>query len=95
MWRLQDDVWAWHHERSGVFSARSAYRMLVINKERVMAYLESIAGRLDIAAVEKEWLAIWKLRIPSEIKVFLWHLARASIPSEDVLHHRNMSMHDK
>jgi hypothetical protein len=69
--------------------------MLVINKDRAIAYLESIAGGLDIAAVEKEWLAIWKLRIPSKIKVFLWRLARASIPSADVLHHRNMSTHDK
>jgi hypothetical protein len=69
--------------------------MLVINKERATAYLESIAGRSDIAAVEKEWLAIWKLRIPSKIKVFLWRLARASIPSADVLHHRNMSTHVK
>jgi hypothetical protein len=69
--------------------------MLVINKERATAYLESIAGRSDIVAVEKEWLAIWKLKIPSKIKVFLWRLARASIPSADVLHHCNMSTHDK
>jgi hypothetical protein len=69
--------------------------MLVINKERATAYLESIAGRSDIVAVEKEWLAIWKLKIPSKIKVFLWRLARASIPSADVLHHYNMSTHDK
>jgi hypothetical protein len=93
--RRQDDVWAWHHECSGIFSVGSTYRMLVINKDRAIAYLESIAGGLDIAAVEKEWLAIWKLRIPSKIKVFLWRLARASIPSADVLHHRNTSTHDK
>jgi hypothetical protein len=79
----------------GFFSVRSTYRMLVINKERATTYLESIAGRLDIAAVEKKWLAIWKLRIPSKIKVFLWCLACASIPSADVLHHHNMSTHDK
>jgi hypothetical protein len=89
--RRQDDVWAW----SGIFLVRSAYLMLMINKERATTYLESIAGRSDIAAVEKEWLAIWKLIIPSKIKVFLWHLARASIPSADVLHHHNMSTHDK
>jgi hypothetical protein len=74
--RCQDDVWAWHHERSGIFSVRSAYRMHVINKERATTYLESIAGRSDIEAVEKEWLAIRKLRIQSKIKVFLWRLAR-------------------
>jgi hypothetical protein len=93
--RRQDDVWAWHHERSGIFSVWSAYQMLVINKERATAYLESIAGRSDIVGVEKEWLSIWKLGILSNIKVFLWRLAHASIPSADVLHHHNMSMHDK
>jgi hypothetical protein len=31
----------------------------------------------------------------SKIKVFLWHLTRASIPSADVLHHRNMWTHEK
>jgi hypothetical protein len=81
----------------GFFLVRSSYQMLVIviNKERATTYLESIAGRSDIAAVEKKWLAIWKLRIPSKIKVFLWRLACASIPSADVLHHRNMSTRDK
>jgi hypothetical protein len=38
----------WHHERSGNFSVRFAYLMLVINKERATAYLESIAGMLQL-----------------------------------------------
>ena len=42
--RRQGDFWAWHHEKRGIFSVRSAYRMLAINKERATAYLENIAG---------------------------------------------------
>ena len=28
--RTQADFWAWQHEKSGMFSVRSAYRMLVL-----------------------------------------------------------------
>jgi hypothetical protein len=69
--RRQEDFWAWHHERTGIFSVRSTYRMLVINKHHATAYLENIAGRSDIKAEENEWVAIWKLNIPSKIKIFL------------------------
>lgn len=69
--------------------------MLVINKERATTYFESIPGRSDLQAVEKEWLAIWKLKIPPKIRVFLWRLARSSLPSADILHHRNMATLDK
>jgi hypothetical protein len=41
----QVDFWAWHHEKMGVYSVRSAYRMLVINKERATTYMENMAGR--------------------------------------------------
>lgn len=30
-----------------------------------------------------------------KIKVFLWRLAQSSLPSADVLNHRNMATHDK
>ena len=32
--RRQPDFWAWHYEKIGVFSVRSAYRMLVSNREK-------------------------------------------------------------
>ena len=56
--RRQADFWAWHHEKKGVFSVRSAYRMLVINKHHATEYMENIAGRSDTKAEEKEWLGI-------------------------------------
>jgi hypothetical protein len=86
--RKQEDFWAWHHEKSDVFSVRSAYRMLVIHKHHATAYLEHTAGRSDLRA--EEWLSIWKLDVPSKIHIFLWRLTRNSIPSGDVLLHRNM-----
>ena len=89
--RRQADFWACHHEKKGAFSVRSAYRMLVINKHHATSYIENIASRSDTKAEEKEWLAIWNLDVPSKIRVFLWRLARHSLPSGDVLFRRNMA----
>ena len=34
---------------------------------------------------------LWGIKVPSKVRVFLWRLARCSLPSKDVLLHRNMS----
>ena len=91
--RRQDDFWAWHYEKTGVFSVKSAYRMLVQKKENLIAWLEHTPSTSDIRANEKEWTAIWQLKVPSKIKVFLWRLARHSIPTADVLHRRHIAPH--
>jgi hypothetical protein len=61
--RRQEDFWARHYERTGIFSVRSAYRMLVQKKENCTAWLERRSGRSDVRADEKEWLAIWQLKV--------------------------------
>lgn len=33
---------------------------------------------------------LWKIPVPSKIKVFLWRLAQCSLPTADVVKHRNM-----
>lgn len=87
----QEDFWAWHYEESGVFSVRSAYTMLVHNREKRTAWLDRSAGRSDTKSEEKEWSQLWKVRVPSKVRVFLWRLSRQSIPTRDVRHRRNMS----
>jgi hypothetical protein len=69
--RRQDDFWAWLYEKRGYFSVRSAYRMLVVNKQRNTAYFEGKVGRSDTRAVEKEWSKPWNVEVPSKIKFFL------------------------
>jgi hypothetical protein len=34
---------------------------------------------------------LWKVDIPSKLRVFLWRLARHSLPTGDVRHRRNMA----
>ena len=52
---LQDDYWVEHYEKSGVFSASSAYRMLVKSQEMLAAWAEGRPDRSNVSAQEKYW----------------------------------------
>jgi len=89
--RRQADFWAWHYEKSGVFTVRSAYRMLASMCERRSDWIEHNPGRSDVEADQREWADLWSIKVPSKIKVFLWRLAKYSIPTADVRHRRHMA----
>lgn len=86
--------WAWSLEKSGNFSARTAYRMLVHTRNRREAWLDG-SGSSSSKKDEKSWTKLWKYKLPGKIKVFAWILARQSLSTADVLHHKNMSTEDK
>lgn len=56
--RRLDDFWAWNFERNGIFSVRSAYRMLVDTKRRRENWLEGNAGTSDFEAEVKAWTSM-------------------------------------
>ena len=91
--RRQEDFWAWHYDKRGIFTVRSAYHMLVTTREKRTAWLDEHDGSSDSAGEKRNWSMLWKVRVPSKIRVFLWRLARQSLPSVDVLHHRHMAPH--
>uniref|UniRef100_A0A453F0C4 Reverse transcriptase zinc-binding domain-containing protein n=1 Tax=Aegilops tauschii subsp. strangulata TaxID=200361 RepID=A0A453F0C4_AEGTS len=89
--RQVDDFWSWIHEKNGVFTVQSAYRMLVSTKARREAWLE---GRADSSNSEREtkaWTSMWKTNVPSKVKIFLWRLAQQALPTADLLTHSNMA----
>ena len=86
-----DDFWSWIHEKNGVFSIRSAYRMLVNTKMGREAWLEGRGNSSDLDRNSKAWQQLWRVNVPPKVKIFLWRFAQQSIPMADLLHHRNMS----
>ena len=86
----QTDFWAWHHEKSGNFTVRSAYRMMVTTKKVREDWLE---GRPSTSSnrAEKAWSQLWKIKVPSKVRVFVWRLAQHSFPSGSEMHHRKMA----
>jgi hypothetical protein len=39
----------------------------------------------------KSWTNLWKVNVTSKIRVFLWRLAKQSLPTGDLLHHRHIA----
>jgi hypothetical protein len=61
------DVLAWHYEKSGVFSVRSAYRLAVSIQNLARAPASSSANEGDDRSI---WDIIWKAKVPQKIKIF-------------------------
>lgn len=89
--RKQEDCWAWHHERNGLFTVRSAYMMLIETKKNREDYLESRGNCSDVQRIQNEWKHLWSMKIPSKIKVFCWRLAHNSLPTGTILKNKNLT----
>lgn len=89
--RVQDDFWAWQFEKTGVFSVRSAYRLFVRTKTDREAWLDGCPSSSNVDSEGRGWTTLWKVQVPSKIRVFLWRLAQHSLPTGDLLKHRHMA----
>jgi hypothetical protein len=89
--RRIDGCWAWHFEKTGIFSVRTAYKMIINIKRTREAWIEEKATPSNHREDEQAWTSLWKVKVPSKIRVFLWRLAKQSIPTGDVRHRRNMA----
>jgi len=58
----QEEYWAWHYEKSRIFSVRSAYRLLVTSRESA-AWFGGRPSRSDVGAQEKEWTELWRTKV--------------------------------
>ena len=89
--RTIHDFWAWHEESRGDFSVRSAYRMILRTKLNREAWLNEEEGPSSDQQEQNKWSRIWHIRVPSKLRMFVWRLARQSMPTGDLLKHRNMA----
>ena len=87
----QDDFWAWHYERNGIFSVKSAYRMFVHIRNQFDDWLDSSAGNSDIEGYKRRWKLFCKVRVPAKIRIFAWRLIHNSLPTGEVLKERSMT----
>jgi hypothetical protein len=63
--RIQyEDMWAWEPEKNGVYSVRSAYRLLDTACIRETNVQDASTSGSNV------WKMVWKLKVPPKIKVF-------------------------
>jgi hypothetical protein len=89
--RRMDDRWAWHYERNGILTVRSVYRLLVQTKKRMEDWLEDRGSGSNGEREQRDWQRLWKVQVPSKLRIFLWRLAHHSLPTADVRHRRRMA----
>ena len=74
------DFLAWAFEKSGIYVVKSAYRALMIQKERSALEEGPAAGASN--ANEQLWNRLWKLNVVPKIRVFWWRVIRGILPNE-------------
>jgi hypothetical protein len=89
--RMEEDVLAWNHEKSGMYSVRSAYRLLKAEQAQEEASKVNEAGASDGTWV---WRKLWKLKIPPKIRIFWWRVIQNFLPTKMELCRRRGSRSD-
>nr|KYP53392.1 Retrovirus-related Pol polyprotein LINE-1 [Cajanus cajan] len=71
------DVWVWNGALSGRYTAYEGYKWLLAREDGIH---------------DSVWGWIWRLKIPENLKFFLWQLAHECIPSAQFLVSRHMGL---
>jgi hypothetical protein len=81
-----EDILAWHPERSGLFTVRSAYRLALElkMKDNTSSMSDKPAGDRDL------WNMVWKANVPPKVRVFGWKLATNTLGVQALRCSRNM-----
>ncbi|WVZ62096.1 hypothetical protein U9M48_011881 [Paspalum notatum var. saurae] len=66
-----EDILAWHKEKNGVFSVRSAYRLALRLQENLNGGFQSTSTSTDGRPC---WKAYWKIPLPHNVLIFGWKL---------------------
>jgi hypothetical protein len=70
------DKIAWHYEKDGNFSVRSAYKLAYTIREGIG---NSTSNNPN--GERKIWTNIWKALVPNKVRVISWRLASDNLPS--------------
>jgi hypothetical protein len=77
--RIPDDHIAWFYERSGIFTVRSAYK-LVVEAERDEESRAGSSARTDGSRLL--YGEIWSVNVPSKVRIFAWRLSQDGLVTQ-------------
>ena len=83
--KSRNDVLYWHNSPGGRFSCKSAY-LLALEEHEDMVRTTTISDNLiDF------WRVVWKARVPSKVKLFMWRAWNNYVPTIDNLQSRGLN----
>jgi hypothetical protein len=85
---MEQDILAWAHEKNGVYSVRSAYRLLKNDQMAKAVEKNSEAGG---SAEERVWKLLWKLNVPPKVRSFWWRVVHNFVPAKAELKRRHIA----
>ena len=86
--RMPPDDITWGLTPNGIFSTKSAYKMLVALDNNGEAGSSSPDPQL------KFWKGLWSFRVPNKVKHFTWRACNNALPTVVNLQHRHISTID-
>lgn len=86
--RLPPDRPSWGLTANGLFTTKSAYKLLVTLDN------SDSAGSSDGASQRKFWNGLWNWRVPNKIKHFTWRACNNALPTMSNLAQRHISTSD-
>ena len=81
----REDVVAWHHNRNGLFTVRSAY-----HSQWEYKFERGRTGEASGVGDNPVWDKLWKLDLPGKIKIFGWRVLHGMIPCKGVLANKHI-----
>lgn len=75
--RHSEDFLAWHFEKSGLFTVRSAYNLAL----RMTNFGACQASSMEPEGERKLWSRVWSGSVPPKVNVFAWELSRDILPT--------------
>ena len=89
-----EDLLAWHYDKNGIFSVKSAYHVLDDGRtrDRCRQRGEGSGSTTSPKAPEFSWKRIWQLRCPPKIRHFLWRFTHNSLPLRINIARRGMEI---
>lgn len=88
---MQDFI-AWHFDKKGIFSVKSAYRVAADSTARESPAGLTSSSSADVDVGGFNWHKLWTLPLPSKVLHFLWRLSTHSLPLRTKLHNRGMKV---
>ncbi|KAK3222717.1 hypothetical protein Dsin_009742 [Dipteronia sinensis] len=74
----------WHYDKFGVYSVRSAYHL--------GCTVPSNPSSFGLSSSESWWKALWRIKVPSKIKIFMWRASNNWLPTGVSLQRRKIQV---
>lgn len=80
--QVGEDWWAWEQEKHGVYSVKTAYRLLASTYQPATEAPESSGDEV--------WKKTWKLNVPPKVRVLWWRVLHDFLPAKSELQRRHI-----